>query len=56
MRITKKETRRAFEILTEAIYKEATQLKIKGLYENSLQESHFIRKLQDIGVWLNIVK
>ena len=50
------QTRQAYETLIRATHNKAKKLLKQGLYENSQQESHYIRSLQDLGVWLDIVK
>ncbi len=46
----------AYKILTRAIHARKKTLLKKGLYESSKEGPHYIRALQDIGVWLDIVK
>ena len=48
-------TKEAYEILTKAIHTRREKLLKKSLYESSEEEPHYIRALQNIGVWLDIV-
>ena len=49
-------TKEAYKVLTKAIHARKKKLLKKGLPESSEKEPHYIRALQDIGVWLDIVK
>lgn len=53
--MSKKEIKAAYETMNKAIFAESKKLLKKGLYEASQQKYHYIRALQNLGVWLDII-